>query len=88
MRVPPWPGLFTKLLLRRHISDDYTFELYALSGGGTLDVLGSMTTVAVLEVPEPRCAPGKQQQWVKVERNDSPPEMPAHEFFPLRQRRL
>jgi len=40
------------------VAGDYTFELYAMSGGGDLHVLGTMTTIAVLEMPQPDCAPG------------------------------
>ena len=41
------------------VAGDYTFELHALSGGGSLLVLGTMTTISVLEIPEPRVAPGR-----------------------------
>jgi len=37
---------------------DYTFELHALSGGGTLLIVGAMTTISVLEIPEPQGGPG------------------------------
>ena len=38
------------------VAGDYTFELHALSGGGNLLVLGTMTTISVLEIPDPRAA--------------------------------
>ena len=40
------------------IAGDYVFELYALSGGGSLLVLGTMTTISVLEIPQPDVLPG------------------------------